>query len=207
MQLQLLKMESEGGYADATILTTSSNELEFRQSECVLQEGCNLEVQGWKSIYIDEVLLNAGLDEFNPDTFLATWHSPEYPLDPWVFDNLEKNYGEDTTSLRFERRLLFDRINLALVQMFKHHIDPCPWVKPRTCVVNLKWHKYGVKDALLSFLANQDIEANGENPEQVLDMEMCWTGMRDDIDIVGKEIEKMLIFDLVGELLTNHVEL
>lgn len=203
MQLQLLKMESGGGYADTEVLATSSNELEFHQSERVLhQEGRNLDVQGWKSVYIDEVLFNAGLDEFSADTFLGTWHSPECPLDPWVFDNLEKNYGEETTSSRCERKLLFDRINLALIQMFKHHMDPCPWVKLRTCAVNLKWHKYEVKDALVSFLANQEIEANGENPEKALDREMCWLGFRDDIDTVGKEIEKMLISDLVGELLT-----
>lgn len=201
MQLQLLKMES-GGYADAPALALS-NEHVSQKPVVVQEEGCLLGGQSWDSSYIDKVLCNSGLEEFDPNTFVATWHSPECPVDPWVFDKIEKNYsGEETTSVKFERKLLFDRINLALLEMFKCYVDPRRSVQPMTTARTLKGQKWGLKDGLKTFLNNQEIEVKGENPEKVLDREMFWSGFRNGVDIVGKEIEKMLIDDLIGEVLT-----
>ncbi|KAK2976628.1 hypothetical protein RJ640_024162 [Escallonia rubra] len=55
----------------------------------------------------------------NPHQSHFTWLSPDRPLAPWVFDNLEKKYCDETTGLRSERRLMFDRINSALLDNFQ----------------------------------------------------------------------------------------
>lgn len=198
MQLQLLKMES-GGYADAPILSSSNSDVMQQQTELVFEERSIFGGDSWESSYIVDVLLYSGLEEFDSDTSCVSWLSPGCPIGPWVFTNLEKKYNGKTTDIQFERRLLFDRINSALFEIFQQHVDQCPWVQPMMIGVS-KWQKLGLKDYLINLLFNQEHKVNGDRPETRLDREMNWLGFRDDIDMIGKEIEKLLIEDLLGEL-------
>ncbi|KAL3531855.1 hypothetical protein ACH5RR_005376 [Cinchona calisaya] len=198
MQLQLLKMES-GGYVDAPVISSKNNNIMQQQTVVVFEEKSIVDGDSWESSYIADVLLCSGLEEFDSGTSFASWHSPECPLGPWVFTNLEKKYNGKTTDTQSERRFLFDIINSALLELFQKHVDRCAWVQPMMIGVS-KWQKLGLKDYLIKLLANQEHKVNGDRPEYRLDREMNWSGFKDDIDMIIKEIEKMLIDGLIGEL-------
>lgn len=198
MQLQLLKIES-GGYGGTAVVSSSEKGIMMQQPLVEYEERSFVGGDTWEASYIVDTLLYSGLEEFDSDTFFASCHSLECPLGPWVFTNLEKKYGGKTSDLKFERRLLFDRVNSALLEIFQQHVDQCPWVQPKIIGAS-KWQRHGVKGYLIKLLANQEHTANGDRPENRLDREMSWLGFRDDIDMIGKEIEKLLIDDLVGEV-------
>ncbi|KAL3536356.1 hypothetical protein ACH5RR_004817 [Cinchona calisaya] len=197
MQLQLLKIES-GGYTGPAVLSLSSKDVMQQQPEVVYEEKSFVGRDSWESSYIVDAILYSGLEEFDSDTSVASWHSPECPLGSWVFTNLEKKYNGNTTDLKFERRLLFDRINSALLEIFQQHAHQCPWVQPKM-IGTSKWPKHGIKDYLIKLLVNQEQKVNGVQ-ENRLDREMNWLGYGDEMDVIGKEIEKLLIDDLIGEV-------
>ncbi|KAI3473229.1 hypothetical protein Pfo_030521 [Paulownia fortunei] len=124
MQLQLLKMESG---TDAEVSTLFPIEEEVVQLSPIVSVGnYALGAEGWEISYALDVLIDSGLEESDFNMFRTTWHSPDCPLDPKLFDNLEKKYSDQTTGLRSERRLLFDRINSGVLQIFQEHVDLCP---------------------------------------------------------------------------------
>ncbi|KAJ8538351.1 hypothetical protein K7X08_014891 [Anisodus acutangulus] len=190
MQLKLLKMESDA-YADVVV---SDDEVES------FEDNCSLRSQSWQSSYTQDVLTDSGLKMTDPDTFITYYHSLECPLSPWIFDNLEKKYTNETSGPGYERRLLFDRINLGLLEILRKYVDPCPWVKPIEGI-NWKWQTYGMTNILHQLLRSQEDTANADTPANILE-EMHWLELKDDIDLVGKEIEKLLIEDLIVEVLT-----
>ncbi|MCD9638019.1 hypothetical protein HAX54_021631 [Datura stramonium] len=190
MQLKLLKMESEA-YADVVI---SDDEVES------FEDSCSLRSQSWQSSYTLDVLTDSGLKASDPDTFVTSCHSLECPLSPWIFDNLEKKYTDETTGPRYERRLLFDRINLGLLEILRKYMDPCPWVKPIEGI-NWKWQTYGMKSILHQLLRSQEDAANADTPANIVE-EMHWLELKEDLDLIGKDIEKLLIEDLIEEVVT-----
>lgn len=202
MQLQLLKMES-GTYAEASTLLPIEEE-EVRLSPIVSAGNYVLGADSWRTSYALDVLIDSGLEESDFNMFRTDWHSPDCPLDPKLFDNLEKKYNDEVTGLRSERRLLFDRINSALVEIFQEHFDLCPWVLPKLAGLNLKWQKEGVQDALEK-LISQDFAfaANKEISDRVLDREMLWSDSKGEIETLGNEIEKLVIDDMITEVLCN----
>ncbi|KAI3447654.1 hypothetical protein Pfo_004319 [Paulownia fortunei] len=199
MQLQLLTMES-GAYGEISTLVPIEEDV--TQLSSVLSGGNYiLGAEGWELSYALDVLIHSGLQDFGFDMFRMMWHSPDCPLDPRLFDNLEKKYGDEITGLRSERRLLFDRINSALLEIFQQHVDLCPWVMPKLAGMHSTWQKERVRDALEK-LINQE-SANGQVPERVLDREMQWRDSKGEIDAIGNEIEKLLIDDMITEFLCN----
>ncbi|XP_059305658.1 uncharacterized protein LOC132057195 isoform X2 [Lycium ferocissimum] len=190
MQLKLLKMESDA-YADVVV---SDDEVES------FEENCSLRSQSWQSSYTLDVLTDSGLKASDTDTFVTSCHSLDCPLSPWIFDNLEKKYTDETTGPRYERRLLFDRINSGLLEILKKYVDPCPWVKPIQGI-NWKWQTYGMKNILHQLLRTQEDPANADTPANIVE-EMHWLELKDDIDLIGKDIEKLLIEDLIVEVVT-----
>ncbi|XP_060201747.1 uncharacterized protein LOC132630188 isoform X2 [Lycium barbarum] len=190
MQLKLLKMESDA-YADVVV---SDDEVES------FEENCSLRSQSWQSSYTLDVLTDSGLKASDTDTFVTSCHSLDCPLSPWIFDNLEKKYTDERTGPRYERRLLFDRINSGLLEILKKYVDPCPWVKPIQGI-NWKWQTYGMKNILHQLLRTQEDPANADTPANIVE-EMHWLELKDDIDMIGKDIEKLLIEDLIVEVVT-----
>ncbi|KAL0347267.1 UNVERIFIED_CONTAM: hypothetical protein Scaly_1742700 [Sesamum calycinum] len=173
MQLQLLKMES-GTYAESSTLVPIEEEV-AQLSPITSEENYAPEAQGWEISYALDVLIESGFEESKLNMYRTTWHSPHCPLDPKLFDNLEKKYSDDTTGLRSERRLLFDRINSAILEIFQEHVDLCPWVRPKLAGLNLEWEKDGgVRDAALEKLISQEL-SNEDISERVVDREMWWS--------------------------------
>ncbi|KAF3664750.1 hypothetical protein FXO38_09956 [Capsicum annuum] len=188
MQLKLLKMESEV-YVD---VVASDDEVES------FEDNCSLRSQSWQSFYILDVLTDSGLKTSDPDAFLISCHSLECPLSPWIFNNLEKKYTDETTGSRYERKLLFDRINLGLVEILRKYVDPCPWVKPIEGI-NWKWQTYGMKNILHQLLKSHEDPANKDTHANIVE-DMHWLELKEEVDLIGKDIEKSLIEDLIEEL-------
>ncbi|CAI9766287.1 unnamed protein product [Fraxinus pennsylvanica] len=199
MQLQLLKMESGPYPAPARI---SSEEDVAQHSLVDLEQNHKLEAEDWEASYVLDVLINSGFEESDLDLFRTTWHSPECPLHPDLFDNLEKKYSHENLESRSERRLLFDRINSVLVDVYQQLVDSFPWVMPKLTGVDLKGPKQVIRDSLQKLLSGQDFQAKGETPESILDRDMQWFGFKGEIDVIGNEIEKLLIDDMIAEVQT-----
>ncbi|KAL2599264.1 hypothetical protein GLYMA_10G045600v4 [Glycine max] len=199
MQLQLLKLESDE-YVEGPMVV--SDEDGGEASTGMLEDkGLRRTEDSWECSYIIDVLSESGIDGAQPDTILELWHSLECPVSLSVFDELEKRYGDWTTCSRSQRRLLFDRINLGIVKINEQCTHALPWVGPVTAnVIGSNLNKNGFRDGLLRMLVREG-KVKGDALGKVLVMESEWLDLRDDIDVVGREVERMLLDDLVSEII------
>ncbi|XP_073150226.1 uncharacterized protein [Henckelia pumila] len=195
MQLQLLKMES-GEYSEVSLIPLVEEVSEL--SPIVSGKNRVLEYEEWEVSYALDVLNNYGIEESNPGTSTKT-HSPERPLDPGLFDDLEKKYSDITVGSRAERRLLFDTISSAISQASQQQYDLFPWVTPKLGISQITQQKDGIRDNVVK-LINQDF-LSWEASERVLDREMQWSDSKGEVDLVGSEIEKLLIDDLISDVI------
>ncbi|KAL6501439.1 hypothetical protein OROGR_026572 [Orobanche gracilis] len=194
MQLQLPKMESS---TDADMSTLFPIEGDMQPSPVVSEGNC---VLGWEFFYALDMLITSGLQDSDFNMFRTSWYSSDCPLDPNLFDSLEKKYSHnETTGTRLERRLLFDRINSALLHILVDHFDMYPWVMPKLTRFCLKWRKQGVRDAVVK-LIKQEL-SKVEIPDKVVDREMQWSDFKGEIEMLGNEIEKLLVDDIITDVL------
>ncbi|CAA2961190.1 Hypothetical predicted protein [Olea europaea subsp. europaea] len=200
MQLQLLKMES-GSYTEVPALI-SSEEDGAQHSLMDSEQNQEIGAEVWEASYVLDVLINSGFEESDLDFFRTTWHSPECSLHPELFDNLEKKYSNEQTESRSERRLLFDRINSTIVEVYQLLVDSFPWDMPKLAGVDLKGPKQVIRDSLQKLICRQDFQAVGKTPERILDWDMQWFGFKGEIDVIGTEIEKLLIDEMITEVQT-----
>ncbi|KAF9664958.1 hypothetical protein SADUNF_Sadunf16G0072500 [Salix dunnii] len=197
MQLQLLRLKSDA-YEEGPMLIISSDEdvegpVGFTEAVQVAEESSEFS-------YMADVLLSSGINDVDPDTFLRTLHSPECPVKPMVFEEVEKKYCNHASWPRSERRLLFDRLNLALLMIYQQYANSRPWVSSAT-IAGPKWIKNGLKDRVCELVASHDKRANKDTAaEKILDREPQWLDLREDVDIIGREIERLLTEELVREL-------
>ncbi|TKY52841.1 hypothetical protein E2542_SST24363 [Spatholobus suberectus] len=204
MQLQLLKLESEeyvegpmvlsdedGGEATTVMLEDN----EFRRTE-----------DSWETSYIIDVLSESGIDGAQPDTISEVWHSLECPVSLSVFDELEKRYSDWTTCSRSQRRLLFDRLNLEIVKINEQSTCALPWVGPATTnVTGSNLIKNGFRDGLCRILESQG-KVRDDALGKVLVRESEWLDLRGDIDVIGREVERLLLDDLVAEIVVGTLK-
>ncbi|KAL2485294.1 hypothetical protein Adt_30050 [Abeliophyllum distichum] len=64
-----------------------------------------------------------------------------------------------------------------------------------------KWEKQGVEDAIWKLLTGQELQVNMGLSDRTLDREMQWLEFRGEIDVIGNEIEKLLIDDMIVDVL------
>ncbi|XP_073289341.1 uncharacterized protein [Primulina huaijiensis] len=195
MQLQLLKMQSSE-YSEVSLIPLEEEVSEL--SPIVYGKNHVLETEGWEVSYALDVLNNSSMEESNPGTVKKN-HSPECPLDPGLFDDLEKKYSDLTVGSRPERRLLFDTISSAIFQVSQHQDGLLPWVMPKLGNLQMTRDKEGIRDNVVK-LINQDFPS-GDVSETVLDKEMLWSDSKQEVDLVGSEIEKLLIDDLISDII------
>ncbi|CAA0822015.1 Unknown protein [Striga hermonthica] len=179
-------------------------EEDAQPSPIVPEENHTKGPEGWEAHYALDVLITSGLpQELEFSMFRTSWYSPDCSLDPKLFDTLEKKYGDDDET-KWERKLLFDRINFALQKIFVEHVDPCPWVMPKSTGWNLvKWRTRGiivdsVDDKLIDQLELPQVEMMSE---KAVGQEMGWAGPRGEVKMVGNEIETLLMDDMVTEVI------
>ncbi|KAK1265375.1 hypothetical protein QJS04_geneDACA017918 [Acorus gramineus] len=205
MQLQLLQSEyAEEAYTDKS----ETNSL--CDGETIIQSNDGLEVgeefipdgadESRDLSYLLEVLVQSGFY----GKLIATWYAPEFPIDPYVFEDLEAKYGELQTWPKAERKLWFDRINSGLLEILGPCGDLHPWVKPRDKRVGIIWGGEALVEELCEFLIRQEKEGSDEKSrEKVLLREMGWLILDDAVDEIGGEIEGYLIDDLLREVVSE----
>ncbi|KAJ4849728.1 hypothetical protein Tsubulata_012856 [Turnera subulata] len=198
MQLQLLKLESEAAYEEGPMLISSDEDAD--DSSVGFSEDRITTDEKRQFSYMVSVLKASGINNADPDTFMATWHSPDCPINPLVFEELEKKYIDLTSWPRFERKLLFDRINLALLVIYQECSYPRPWVGTSTRIAP-RWIKAAIEDGLCKVLDSEDKKAKmGSAVEKVLAGELRWLDLGDEVDVIGREIERQLTEELVQEI-------
>jgi hypothetical protein len=121
-------------------------------------------------------------------------------LSPPLFEELEKKYCDETSCPKSERKLLFDRINSGLLEMFQQFTDPHPWVRPTKIRVGPKRiNKTALQDGLCKLLAREE-NADEESLDKLLERDSLWLHFGDYIDIIGRELERSLLDELVAEV-------
>ncbi|KAG5223617.1 DUF3741 domain-containing protein/DUF4378 domain-containing protein [Salix suchowensis] len=198
MQLQLLRLESEA-YEEGPMLI-SSDEEDIEEGSVGFTEERQITAENREFSYIAHVCLDSGINDADPDTFLRTLHSPECPVNPLIFEELEKKYCNHASWPRSERRLLFDRLNIALQMIYQQYANSLPWISSAT-MSSPKWIKYGLKDRLRKSIGSQVTKANEDAAaDKILEGESQWLDLREDVDVIGREIERQLTEELVREL-------
>ncbi|RHN55446.1 hypothetical protein MtrunA17_Chr5g0417861 [Medicago truncatula] len=187
MQLRLLKLESEEHLEGRMLVSSDEDGVEV-SSEMLEGNALWRTEDDWESSYIIDVLSEAQTDNN------LVWQSLECPVSVSVFEDLEEWCSDLTTCSRSERRLLFDRINSGIVMIHEQSTDPQPWVR------NAAKHFgptriNGLQDALFQMLGNQ-----GKVEDDVLRKESRWLKLSDDIDVIGIEVERMILDDFVAEI-------
>ncbi|KAE9589958.1 hypothetical protein Lal_00037694 [Lupinus albus] len=189
MQLQLLKLESEE-YVDGHMLVSSDEDCAVISED---NGSCRTE-DSWESSYIIDALSVSGIDGAQPIS-----NSLEYPMNLSVFDELEKKYFDRTTCSRSERRLLFDRINSGIVMIHEQLMNAQPWVSPATKSISSELTENMLQDGLHRLLRNHG-NVKDDTMGKVLVMESQWLDLKDDFDVIGMEVEILLLDDLVAEI-------
>ncbi|XP_027352492.1 uncharacterized protein LOC113863200 [Abrus precatorius] len=199
MQLQLLKLESEE-YVEGSVLTPSDEDGGEASNGISEDNGLGKTEDSWESSYMIDVLSESGIDRAQPGAFLELWHSPECPVSLSVFDELEKRYSDCTTCPSSERRLLFDRINSGIINIYEQFMSAQPWVGPTTATnICTKLIKNGLQDSLYKMLGCQG-KLKDTALGKVLVSELQWLNLRDDVDVIAREVERLLLDDLVTEI-------
>ncbi|KAL2323331.1 hypothetical protein Fmac_027710 [Flemingia macrophylla] len=199
MQLQLLKAGSEE-YVEGPMIISDEDGVEVSTGKLEDSELRRTE-DSWETSYIIDVLSESGIDGAQPDTNLELWHSLECPVSLSVFDELEKRYSDLTTCSRSQRRMLFDRINLGIVKTNEQSTNALPWVGPATTnMIGSSLIKNGFGDGLCRMLESQEKVKDDDALGKVLVMESEWLDLRDDIDLIGREVERLILDGLVAEI-------
>ncbi|KAL8036107.1 hypothetical protein ABFX02_12G138300 [Erythranthe guttata] len=191
MQLQLLKMESDSYNSISTLVLIEDENAQLS----------SLLPKGWKLSYILDVLIHSNLRVFSYDMSVMTWHSNKSPLDPNLFDKLEKKYADhEMNEPMLERKLLFDGINSTLFKIFQQKLDLSPWVKPKLAALPLISQKERVVDALEK-LINEESPYGQVDEKILVDKEMLFQDSKGEINLLGNEIGNLLMDDMIIEIL------
>lgn len=148
--------------------------------------------------YLVDVLFEAGLHRGNLIESLIKWQTIESPLDSVIFEVLEKKYGEQKSWRRSERKLFFDRINLVLMETLQQSICMSSWAKPIAAQMSSRWGTEITEEALWTLMVKQEKEAKKESGN-VLEDDIAWLDLGECVDIVSREIEKLLVEELEAE--------
>ncbi|CAK9140830.1 unnamed protein product [Ilex paraguariensis] len=177
--------------------------------------------------FVQKLLSVAGFDgEVQSDSFLARWHSPESPLDPSLRDNYvdlnDKEIAHEAKrrQKRSTRKLVFDCVNAALVDITGYGSDTCQRDIPCSMVhsgflggvpsimadqvrARVKEWCYGE----VRCVSGEDRDSNSLVVERIVRYEVVGKGwiehLRLEIDNLGKEIEGKLLEELVQEALVE----
>lgn len=198
MQLQLLKLESATYNEGGMLVSSDEEDTDQEESSTITDEAMithELGEEDWKSLYLVDLLANSNFSGSDHSIVMAT----TTPVDPSLFEDLEKKYSSVKTSTRLERKLLFDQISREVLYMLKQFSDPHPWVKStRVCP---KWDANKIQETLQELVTRKDEKPSKDNVEE----ELQWLSLEDDIEIIGREIEEMLTDELIAELVVSAI--
>lgn len=172
--------------------------------------------------FVQTLLTVAGLDEVQSDAFLLMWHSRESPLDPSIREKYVDLNEKDILHVarrrqrRSTRKLVFDCVNAALMEIAGYGPDTCQRAMPHSGVGNnlpggaklilvdqvwtrmKEWFSSDVK-----CLFGDDEDGNSLVVDGMVRKEVVGKGwlqyLRLELDNVGTEIERELLEELVHE--------
>lgn len=203
MQLKLLKLESAGTDAEDLELLISSDEEDIRghahsplNSVEILEEFRDDEERDFS--YLVDVLIDSGVHSTSGDGLLNACCMLEYPVGRGAFEKLEKKYNALASWSRSERKLLFDLICSIIAQTIAPSIAPQS-MKSRS---RHRWARESLVEDVWQLVVKQRNEIGVQLEEKLL-LEPRWLDLGDDINIVGTELEQMLMDDLTNELLSQ----
>ncbi|XP_044509171.1 uncharacterized protein LOC123228040 [Mangifera indica] len=206
LQLELLKSESLEAYSEGGGMIVSSDD----ESEEGSIHNCRENEKFMRIINVEEsrdfsylvdVFTEAGFHGENSYLGCETWYSSEFPISLAVFKILEKKYGEQMSWKRSERKLLFDRINLELVDIFNTSIG-MNWAKPVSRRLCFMKSIEAVEEELWNSLVHHDKQANRDSPVKLLGQDDGWLELGDDIEVIVTDIESLLIDQLAKEVVS-----
>ncbi|GMI96486.1 TON1 Recruiting Motif 19 [Hibiscus trionum] len=200
MQLRQLKLESEA-YEEGTMLLSSDDDCNEVSIGFAEDNGRPKPEENWESVYIVDVLIDSGISRAEPDTFLAAWHSPECPVNPLVFQELEKKYCNVNSCSRADRRLMFDRINSKILEIYQQYRDQSWMISGRKTIP--KCNISELEDSLRKSLVSQNKKPHMDEGEMVFAGEFQWLDLRSDIDKIGRGIVRLLVDELLSEVLAG----
>ncbi|XP_020673365.1 uncharacterized protein LOC110092983 [Dendrobium catenatum] len=152
-------------------------------------------------LYLLDILTVSGIYAASQNKFFDACYSPDYPVFPDVFDKLESEYHMANSWPRSDRKLLFDHINSILAEVLAPCMDFHPWVKLKRR--NSCGHGRLVDESWRLLVRQQKELSRGKPDEKVLDTR--WFYIDDHMDMIGREIERMLKDDLLNELVSEFV--
>ncbi|KAL3517764.1 hypothetical protein ACH5RR_020353 [Cinchona calisaya] len=183
------------------------------------QQGAEEEEREW-FFFVQALLSVAGLDgEMQSDTFLARWHSSESPIDPSLRDKYINLNDKDTLhearrrQKRSTRKLVFDCVNAALVDIAGYGSDTCQRAIPcngphKTLLLGASFMMVDqVWARMKEWFSGKERCITGDCPDNdslvVVRKEVVGKGWLDhlklELDNLGKEIERKLLEELVLE--------
>ncbi|XP_068669241.1 uncharacterized protein [Aristolochia californica] len=208
MQLQLLKLESAGDCTDRSEFSVSSDDDYGEGFECSYEErqefsGVFSHKEDRDSSFILDVLVSSGLLATDQEMLFATCYSSETPVAPGLVEKLEKKYGEQSEWPKPERKLLFDRINCGLAEILGPCMNQRPWVRSNERRVQVGWSSEDLAEEVWQLLSKQAKEGSLGSAESALGGDVRWMDLADDIDMIGRELEKFLIDELMEEVVAG----
>lgn len=150
--------------------------------------------------YVVEVLTEAGISNASLFRDFSTWHSAECPISPSIFNTLEKKFGEQQLWKRSERRLLFDRINLGLLDILHPYLYIPVWEMPVSRRLNTELRPDMIEDEMWELLVSQEKKAGKESIDDMLGGEIRWIELGEDVEGFVREVVKVLIEELVDDI-------
>ena len=202
-QLKLLKLET-GAFAESEESQHISSDEDGGEGSIGFPEekfACKAE-ERWEFSYLNDVLQNSAFKDTDPNMFIAMWHSLDCPVDPSIFEELEKKYAVRSSQSRSERKLLFDQINLGILDIYQKFTDPYPWIRPPTIQVGFN---EGLCNNLCKFLGKQVKKVDETIVEEVLGRTTQWLVLGYDVDVIGKEIERVMVDELIAEVVDMYL--
>lgn len=204
-QLQFLETNSEETYSEGSEMGVSSDGESETGSPDLLQDSENIlkdfkTAEGRDFSYLVDVLDEASLHGMNLGMCFETWHSLECPVNPSVFDMLEKKYGKQTSWLKSERKLLFDHINSGLSEILHSFLEMYIMGKSvkRRCRSTMR--RIDVEEELWRMVVSQENEVCKDLSGKALGNENKWLQVEEEIGSICREIEKYLFDELAAEL-------
>ncbi|KAH0670293.1 hypothetical protein KY290_025727 [Solanum tuberosum] len=204
-QLQLLETNSEETYSEGSEMGVSTDGDSETGSLDLLQDSENIlkdfkTADGRDFSYLVDVLDEASLHGMNLGMCFETWHSLECPVNPSVFDLLEKKYGKQISWLQSERKLLFDHINSGLSEILHSFLEIYIIEKSlkRRCCSTMR--RTDIEEELWRMLVSHENEIRKDLSGKAIGNETKWLQVEEEIGSICREIEKYLLDELVAEL-------
>lgn len=199
MQLQLLKFESEA-FTEGPMLVSSDEDSTEVSSELPNEKKGPWRTNDcWELSYLLDILTHAGLNNnSNASAVLATLNSSNCPIDPKMFEQLEEKHSVAPSTTRSDRKLLFDHIYSGIMTISQQLMDPQPWVRRASRTqISRKWMMKNeeLENRICKFLHTQIVRND-------IVEESEWQDLGNEIDLIGREIERLMINELLDEIVT-----